>query len=528
MLPKERVIETDVLVVGGGLAGVFAAVKAKEQGADVTLVSKGYIGKSGQTPWAHATGVFNPEWGHRLEEWLEQSYTRGEYINNREWTETVLRDSYARFQDLMSWGIVFLKDDKGNYIKEARMGASEALMWTPHDGSSATWVKPLRSYPQKIGVRILERVMIARLITQGGGVVGAVGFPVEGNEIYIFKAKATVLCAGAGGFKPWGAWPIGDVTADGHVMAYEVGAEITGKEFEDFHPRRLTPGRRGMPDMRLPLLNAEGQEVSGSGMGLMIDFEAHAGKAPLSRGEDEMISNSALGMSIHTIEGVWPVDKECSSGVPGLWVAGDNCATWVCGAQYAGMGFATATASCTGARAGIAAARYAGQVTRPAIDEKELSTAKAAVLAPVERKGGFSPAWVTQLLQNLMMPYFVSRIKHGERLQAALTIVEFMKAHLVPGLFARDWHELRLAHETKNMVINAEMRLRASLFRTESRGTHYREDYPRRDDPEWLAWVMMREEDGRMRVYKRPIPEEWWPDPAQPYAERYPFRFPGE
>ncbi|MBW1803017.1 MAG: hypothetical protein JRJ85_20080 [Deltaproteobacteria bacterium] len=119
-------------------------------------------------------------------------------------------------------------------------------------------------------------------------------------------------------------------------------------------------------------------------------------------------------------------------------------------------------------------------------------------------------------------------IKHGDRMQAALTLVEFMRDHLVPKMTAGDPHELRLAIETKNMVLNAEMRLRASLFRTESRGCHYREDFPRRDDPDWLAWVKLKEENGVMKTFKEPIPEAWWPDLSKPYKERYPARLPGE
>jgi succinate dehydrogenase/fumarate reductase flavoprotein subunit len=127
-----------------------------------------------------------------------------------------------------------------------------------------------------------------------------------------------------------------------------------------------------------------------------------------------------------------------------------------------------------------------------------------------------------------MTPYFIKYIKHGERLQAALTIVSFIRDHLVPKLLAKDSHELRVAHEAKNVVLNAEMILRCSLFRTESRAMHYREDYPRRDDPAWLAWVKLREEQGGMKLWKEPIPEKWWPNLAKPYEERYPKRFPGE
>ncbi len=88
-----------------------------------------------------------------------------------------------------------------------------------------------------------------------------------------------------------------------------------------------------------------------------------------------------------------------------------------------------------------------------------------------------------QLLQCTMMPYYVLYLKKEDRLRAALTYIEFMRDKLVPKILAKDRHELRLAHETANMVLNAEMILRASLFRTESRGLHYREDYPRRRDP---------------------------------------------
>ena len=130
--------------------------------------------------------------------------------------------------------------------------------------------------------------------------------------------------------------------------------------------------------------------------------------------------------------------------------------------------------------------------------------------------------------QNLMLPYYVWLVKHGDRMQAILTPVEFLKNHIVPKLKAKDIHELRLAHETKSMALNAEMMLRASIFRTESRGSHYREDYPRRDDPEWLAWVKLKEDNGEMKLWKEPIPKEWWPDLSIPYRKRYLYRFSGE
>ena len=114
---QDKVIETDVLVIGGGFAACFAAVKAREQGVDVTLVSKGNIGRSGMSPFPHGTMAVPPERTDAIAKLEEQAHVGGEYLNNRTWTERVIKESYARFQDLVAWGQPFLKDEKGNYVK---------------------------------------------------------------------------------------------------------------------------------------------------------------------------------------------------------------------------------------------------------------------------------------------------------------------------------------------------------------------------------------------------------------------------
>ncbi|HOG47030.1 MAG TPA: FAD-binding protein, partial [Anaerolineae bacterium] len=335
-------------------------------------------------------------------------------------------------------------------------------------------------------------------------------------------------------------------------------AEILGKEFVDTHSTRMdTPigipnmlGRnRDVPDdLRVlvgpargkPEVNAEGTKlpdrpVDASHYGytyLEREFEAHAGRTPIytptPSGNKQVVGGACLGMSLRKADGIWPANTDCGSSLPGLYAAGDALGNMQNGAVYALSGSALAGGAVTGTIAGVAAAREALQIGSLTVDEQEIIRARQAVHAPQERQGGFSPRWVTQLLQNTMMPYFISYIKRADRLQATLTIVEFMQEHLVPRLLARDPHELRLAHETKNMVLSAEMRLRSALFRTESRGNHYREDYPRRDDPDWLAWVKIREEQGKMALIKVPVPREWWPDLSTPCQQRYPFRFPGE
>lgn len=550
-MTTENVFETDVLVLGGGMAGSFAAIKAKEQGVDVILVDKGYAGKSGSSPYAAWYAVFNPEWGHDLNAWMSHVNTMGEYVNNREWTEIVFKESYARYQDLLSWGVEFIKGGDG----KIRTFDFPGIATESFQIKKRVFGQVIRNQAKKIGVKIMDRIMLTDLLEQDGRIVGAMGFAMETADLYIFKAKAVVMCSGCSSFKPDG-WPVSELTGDGEAMAFRAGAEITGKEFNEpkstsaIHPAP-TMGMRwkkeedsintgpaaGPPQIQsLKGINAEGTEVFGlvGSNFIELEFEAHAGRAPIfsrTPGAQELIPHiggAASGMSIHTSEGLWPLSTKCDTILPGLYAAGDSCGNMQVGSVYPGVGYAICGASVTGARAGVSAAEYAKQAETVDVDQDEVSRLKKIMFTPMERNGGFSPRWVTQVLRNTMIPYFILYVKHEERMKATLTLVEFMRDHLVPKLTAKDAHELRLAIETKNIIFNAEMKLRASLFRTESRGTHFREDYPRRIDPDWLAWVTLKEEDGEVKLTKRPVPKEWWPDLSKPYEDIYLNRFPGE
>ncbi len=559
-MPSENIIETDVLVIGGGIAGCFAAIRAREQGLDVTIVDKAYAGKSGASIGAcRSWMVFNPEWGVDFDACMNAFNTECEYINHREWDEIILKESLGIYQDLVSWGVKF-PPDALKYVKEFPPFGNTRLIYREH-------APALRRQAERVGVKIMDRIMITDLLKQDGKVVGAIGFSYDTEDLYIFKARATVLAGGSNSFKPTG-YPISILTGDAEGMAYRAGAEITGKEFLTTHSstslRFSWMAILDSPGFLTHFTDAEGTRhvsfVGGTETGtgfepdLSTEFVVHAGKGPLfwdygtTTPEDaeairihqqtygtkehdpkiQMAGGAAAGYADVGTAGVWVINTKGATSLPGLYAAGDCGGTRHNGAFTCNTGLGTSPAAVTGRRAGAGAAEYALKAEKPIIDKQELARLKRVLYAPAERKSGFSPRWVTQLLQNTMMPYFILHIKHGGRLQAALTIVEFLRDHLVPKLMAKDSHELRLAHETKNMVLNAEMILRASLFRTESRGVHYREDYPRRDDPTWLAWVKMKDEQGKMKLLKEPVPKKWWPDLSKPYKERYPRRFPGE
>jgi len=563
-MATDRVVETDVLVIGGGLGGVFAAMKARESGVDVTVVEKAYAGKSGGAAMgASWLAVFHPEWGHEFGTWMNFITGIGEYLNHREWVEIIVKESYARYCDLVTWGIPFASE-KGR---------------SPAPGSHAmplvknSFMPRLREKVLESGARILDRMMITDLLKQDGRVSGAVGFDTRNSDFYTFKAKATIVATGSGAFKVPG-WTDAYWTADGDTMSYRAGAEIVSKEFggkdggtlKDFSSARI-----GVIGGYNRYVNAEGKpfistyapkyETESRRM-ISSLFEIHAGRGPIfvdfepatpderKRAAKAIEANGLnwlaerVGFDVNKagkieIEfGSWvgnqpsqggvAVNTRCESVLPGLYAAGDCAGTRMCGSCYAPMGYGLAGASVTGHRAGQHAAEFALRVKQTEVDKEEVAGLKEGIYEPLLRIGGFSPGFLAQTLRNIMVPYYVMQIKHGQRLQATLTLVEFLQNHLIPKMKARDAHDLRMVHEARNMTLNAEMVLRASLFRTESRGSHYREDFPDRVDPDWLAWTVLKQEQGEMKAFKLPIPKEWWPDLSKPNEERYELRFPSE
>ena len=157
-----------------------------------------------------------------------------------------------------------------------------------------------------------------------------------------------------------------------------------------------------------------------------------------------------------------------------------------------------------GAVAAEAAAEYCRGVEMPKISKAKMNEVQAEILAPLRREVGYSPAWVTQTLQGVMIPNFIIYIKKESLLKAALAYVEELRDHHMPMLRAADLHELRLAFETDNMIISAEMKLKASLMRKESRCSHFRLDYPEMDTKNWNAWInIYKGSDGLMKFEKQ-------------------------
>lgn len=219
---------------------------------------------------------------------------------------------------------------------------------------------------------------------------------------------------------------------------------------------------------------------------------------------------ASAGMAIHKSEGLVPINEKGESNIPGLYAAGDALGSHMAGGIYTQIGSSLAGSAVQGAIVSEAAAAYSKTVSIAGISSSTISTIKEEILAPLKRDSGYSPAWVTQTLQGIMIPNFILYIKKEKLMEAALAYVEELRDHHSPMLMAANLHELRLAHESANMIVNAEMKLKASLMRKESRCSHYRLDYPDVDYKNWQAWITIRKDkDGQMILEKQPFHS--WP-----------------
>ncbi len=538
----------DVLVIGGGMAGVFAAVKAHDAGASVLMVSKGRVGSSGLTPFAK--GIFSYDKANArmsIDEFVDAVTESAIQTNNPVFTRQLAEHSYARVQELKDWG--FFDSPLYNH----------------------SFMKPL----SERNIPIEERMMITHLLKQDGRVVGASGFSLDEQKIVHYHAKTVVLCTGSGGFKPNG-FPVCDLTHDGTIMAYKIGAKVTGKEWNDGHPGSaknsgssydnwhgqieekpsitsaqinhhlgvdmnyqaytqgapvmMMPPRPQRPGETVTQPDKSHKDVFPAGpfvpaafkqsgpppkppeqgfLRSLVSSKGHSGPPGMG---GEQVGGSSAGMAIHKSEGLVPINAQGLSTIPGLYAAGDALGSYMSGGIYTQIGSSLAGSAVQGAIAGAAAANDSlGMASKLDVSEQYLALVNQQILAPLKRDRGYSPAWVTQVLQGVMIPNFVLYIKKERMMQAALAYVEELNEHHVPMLMADDLHTLRLAHETENMIITAEMKLKASIMRKESRCSHYRLDCPDIDYENWQAWInISKDENGNMVLEKQPF--ESWPN----------------
>ena len=213
---RSETVKTDVLVIGGGMSGIFTAVKAREEGAEVVLVDKNYVGRSGATMWSNIYTAFNPDWGHERSVWEGFYNLQAEGVNNPLWTGIILDEAIERYKELEAWGVFFPKLETGENIPCGLPGVPVAGFVMQ---KGIQFLPALRKQAIKNGVRILDHIMVTDLIQQEGVVSGAAGFHTHDGSFFVFEAGAVVTCTGPSGFKSIKHMAIANLTGDAETFA---------------------------------------------------------------------------------------------------------------------------------------------------------------------------------------------------------------------------------------------------------------------------------------------------------------------
>lgn len=571
--PEKTEYECDVLVIGGGFAGLNAAAAAADAGQTVVMIDKGRPGYSGLSPWPSSHRWADMEMGDDPDALRTCINFGSEYIGNMNWYNTWIEESKATYERLRDWGILDQYDratDTGYYERNDYAGYREA--YAEHDRRTK-FVQVLEDK----GIEYADYTMVTNVIVENNKVCGAVGFHVPSGTIITCNAKAVVMCMGGGCYKPTG-FPTGGITFDGEYIAYNLGLPICGKEFDDFHMTlSWAPGNAFLnnnwtyldncwlcggditPDTAISYATSKAKvmvldRVTKATTGLSLNDGSSVedmseqnitrrggstveGDIRTGKNNDTMykgdIYGAAVGFGAHLTNGVfcgWE-DQEGKTSIDGLYVAGDGmCGAGPTGAAYpCGVGFTSNFISLQGNHAGNAAAAYAATAELTPIPAERIEEETAEIQAPLSVEKGFDPNWARDQLMNIMSPYWVLIAKNKTTLEAALAQVEVLRDQVVPKLQAGSWHDVRLCLEMKHKVLNAELSLRASLAREESRGLHYRTDFPARDDKNFLCIITQtKNENGENVIEKVNVPEEWVGDVNEDYLTRYGFNFPGE
>ena len=550
-----EVVSTDLLIIGGGVGGLAAALQAKEKvpSLDVLIVEKQTAGWSGKAQKVGG-GLWLLAPGDDIDEFVEYHVKNiGCYLNDQDLLYAWAREAYGAIEQFGKWGVPIARDADGRL-----QTVSHPLgLWSGTGGDQN--IRPMLKSAHSMGVKIINKTHIVDLLKQGERVVGAVGFSLIDGSFYVFKAKAIILANGSCNYRVRRLWSSG--CGDGIAAAYRAGAEMRNAEFGSFMDVSTKDGAR-IAD-RNYLFNALGENIarkyesepqSDISIELImgIEKEIMEGRGPIVFDPSLVPPRSKLEIPKQgEFTGAWPmptqlrrwplvmskaaeyqknssqkpeatvvlngessptrVDRNMKTTLEGLWAIGDvsymgSALTGAVPAPPGRMrGSGVGNALITALRAGKSAATYASEMPQLDIDSQETARLKDEIFAPIRRDRGFDPAEAVVAVQDVICPVRYNLRKNKERLEEAIRIIEGVKERL-SDLWAKDPHYLGKCHEAGSYALSAEMTFKASLARMESRGWHYREDYPERDDKNWLKWVVIRREDKEMAVTTEPIP----------------------
>lgn len=550
-------IDTDVLVIGAGGAGARAAIEAANHNVMVTLLSKELLGKAhtcmaeGGVNAAFANVDPSDNWEVHFKDTIEG----GAWINNQKLVEILTKEACDRIMDLEEYGAIFDRTSEGKIMQRPFGKQTYRRTCYAADRTGHEMMVTLTEEIRRRDIDVMEEVFVTSLLVKDNQVQGAIGVSFKTGSLLVFKAKATVLASGGGGRVYKITSNAAQDTGDGYALAYHAGCRLLDMEMVQFHPTGMvfpeshrgclvTEGVRGEGGLLknikgerfMQRYDAKRMELAGRDVvaranateilegrgtehgGVYLDVShlpPHIIEERLPTmleqfldvGVDIRKEPMEVAPTAHHLMGGVEINENTETTLKRMYAAGE-----IAGGVHGGNrlgGNALADTQVFGKRAGENAAMLAKKSSMPIIDRSQIEKEANKISTILERKEGPRPHEIKNRLQTLMWDK-VGIFRTGKELQETVQAIEEMKMKDLPRLFVMDKHtrynkELIETFEIENMITIAEMIAKAALMREESRGAHFRKDFPKIDNKNWFANIYIQKKMGQMTLTKLPV-----------------------
>ena len=554
----------DVVVVGGGLAGLRAAIEAKRTGASVLVVAKSHPIRSHSSAAEGGIAAYIEGASDPRDSPLQHAFDTvkgSDWLADQDAVELMTFDAERAIIEMEKWGCLFSRDSEGKIARRPFGGHTYPRTRFAADKTGMCLLHTAFERALAEGVDMLYEFYVTDLVSDGKRVYGVVGFDVKTGEDFFIKSKAVVMATGGGGLMYKFSTNSYLNSGDGYAIAARAGAYLADMEFIQFHPTALYPSniliteaargeggylinkegerfmKRYAPDrMELAprdvvaraIVNEIKEGRAFEGGYVLLDL-THLGeekineRLPLVREVsikfakvDPVKEPIPVRPAAHYTMGGIKTDIDGKTNLKGLFAAGEAACVSVHGANRLGSNSLLETLV-FGRRAGMAAASYAKSLGYMEPPKEAVKEAEARLWMPTTLETGLSFGTLRKRLGEIMWDYVgIERNEEGlkkalKEIEELMRLTKTLSANKGPGAY-----ELVAAHETINMIMNAYAVTTAALWRTESRGAHYRTDYPKRDDQNWLYHTLMKWEGG-WKLEKLPVTITRWPPQERKY-----------
>ena len=535
---KIKTISTDVLIIGSGGAGSRAAIEVDNAGLKATIVSKGLSFRSGCTGMAEGgyNAVFKTvDKDDSIEAHINDTLKGGSFLNDKKLVEILVNESPQRLIDLENYCALFDRKENGEIDQRPFGGQSFRRTCYQGDRTGAELLNALKEEIIRRDIECIEEVMITSLVTDAVQVIGATGLNLKDSSLIYFKAKSVILASGGAGQ----LYPVTSNTfqknGDGYAIAYKAGAQLVDMEQIQFHPTGMIApeSKKGVLVTEAvraeggKLMNKDGERfmskyapekmelatrdvfarsiyqeiIEGRGTkngGVYLDISHLDDDYIDEKLETMVLQFENVGVDIkhgpievaptaHHFMGGLKIKEDASTSLKNLFGAGEVCGG-VHGANRLG-GNALADTQVFGKIAGVSASQASKDCELKTNDEqveKEASRIESLI-----KKGSIKPKEFKNNIKNLMWEK-VAIVRDEKTLNEALAELQQMQKDL-DNMDVKDItqynSDLVTALEVINMVEICILTVKSAILRRESRGAHFRSDFPESKD-EWKKSIV--------------------------------------